>query len=151
MDTRYAPPTAAVADVGVPSAAPQSVRRACKLIIASTLLGLANIVFVPDEVLRLTRSEPVLAGMLVGAAIMIGVTALLVVKIYRGRNWARWTMLLFAALNSVLTAFHFPELVIQSPVEAALALGICALDMAASWLLFFSDRARQHFANRRAV
>src|SRR5580765_7488041 len=107
------------ADVRASGPVPRSVRLACRMILASTLLGLVIHLIAPSD---LPHGGPlaVLVQVLLFSALLLGSTIWLIVKIHRGRNWARWTMLLFLAPNwAFWGAMQLPEQITQAPVGAA--------------------------------
>jgi hypothetical protein len=142
-DLRYAPPVASVVDVQASRLAPQSVRRACQLLIASTLLGFAGVT--PFELLTSARPWPVLLGALAGVVAVTGVVFWLILKVYRGRNWARWTVLLLLAPSWALGAIEFPSEIVQAPIAAVVGVTTSAIDILACWLLFFGAGASSYF------
>ena len=143
-DLRYAPPIAPVADVDASRLTPQSVRRACQLLVASTLLGFAGVTG-PFELPTFARPWLVLLGALLVVIAMTGVIFWLILKAYRGRNWARWTTLLLLAPSWALGAMEFPGELVQAPVSAVVGVTTSALDIFACWLLFFGAGASSYF------
>jgi len=141
-DLRYAPPAALVADVHDSRLTPQSVRRACQLFIASTLLGFVGLTE-PFELPDLPRGGVI--GAVAAGVVLISLMIGLLLKVYRGRNWARWTMLALLAPSWVFEALALPEQILQAPVEAAVGIAASALDILVCWLLFFGRGASGYF------
>jgi hypothetical protein len=139
---RYAPPGAEVADPSFPSlVVPSAVVRACQMFIASLLLGL--IASVPGVA---GSSQEWAWGSLVAACVLValvgGISVWLTVKIYRGRNWARWVMLVYLAVSWVATFMEFSEGFNRSPVVASVELLTTVIEVVACGLLFFGSGAR---------
>jgi len=143
-DLRYSPPIAPVADVHASRLAPQRVRLACQLLVASTLLGFAGVT-VPPELSTSARPWLVLLGGLAVAVAATGVTFWVIFKIYRGRNWARWITFLLLAPGWALGALDFPGDLVQAPMAAVVGVTTTALDILACWLLFFGAGASSYF------
>ena len=143
-DLRYAPPAAPVADPEASRLAPHSVRRACQLLVASTLLGFAGVTG-PFELPTFARPWVVLLGALAAVVAFTGVIFWLILKAYRGRNWARWTVLLLLAPSWALGALEFPGEIMQASIAAVVGGTTSALDILACWLLFFGAGATRYF------
>jgi hypothetical protein len=142
-DIRYAPPVAPVDDVQVSHLSPHSVRRGCQLLVASTLLGFAGVT--GPELPTFVRPWLGLIGAVAAVVAITGVIFWLIFKAYRGRNWARWTMLLLLAPTWALGALEFPDELVQAPIAAVVGVTTSALDMLACWLLFFGAGASRYF------
>ena len=143
-DLRYAPPLAPVADVHASRLAPRSVRRACQLLVASTLLGFAGVTG-PFEFPTFARPWLSLLGALAAVVVVTSVIFWLILKAYRGRNWARWMVVLLLAPTWALGALEFPGELAQAPIATLVGITTSALDILACWLLFFGAGASTTF------
>ena len=115
-------------------------RRACRLVIASLLLGLVTLV--PGVDVPAPDDVPVpLFVTLVIVAFFGGLTIWLVVSIKRGRLWARWALLAFLILGWVLTGLQFTDEFLRSPVSGMIEIVCVALELAACWMLFVGGGA----------
>jgi hypothetical protein len=139
---RYAPPTAEVADPKLESfVVPTRVLRACQMFVASTLLGLVTLL--PGAAAPAQEWSWLSFGTaLVVLLLFGGLTIWLTVKIYRGRNWARWTMLIYLAPSWALGAMQFSEDFMRSPVMGIVILIATIVEVVACGLLFFGGGAR---------
>ncbi len=149
-DLRYAPPAATVADIRAVLPAPPSVRRACQLFVAATLLGLVGLIELPSLPFY-ARSWIFVMGALVLMGVFVSLTLWLILKIYQGRNWARWTVLVLVAPSWVVGAVQFSEQIRQAPIQATSGIVITALELAAYGFLFFGNGAHRYFLQRRAL
>ena len=135
-DPRYAPPAAIVGDpVEAPQAVPQRVRRAVMLLWTSMALA------VPVCALEISRNPEygeggVLVAMLIVYALMFAFTALLNVKVYRGRNWARVTTFVFVLIGAYFTFSPVEDSLPSSVIESVLNLFCLVLECIAVYWLF---------------
>ena len=146
-DLRYAPPIAPVADVSLSEPRPRSVLRACQLLVASTLLGfvgLADLPALPPN----AQTWAFFGGGLAAFGLVVAFTIWLVVSAYRGRNWARWTLVVLLAPSWIFGALEISEQLLQVSIQEVVGLLANALDMLACWLLFFGKGARNFFHGR---
>jgi hypothetical protein len=148
-DVRYSPPAAAVADVPASEPKPRSVVRACQMLVASTLLGFLGLADLPEPP---PNAPPwtLLAGGMAVFGLIVALTLWLIMKAYRGRNWARWTLLVLLAPSWIFGALQLLEPVLEAPIQAVVSLVASALDMMACCLLFFAKGARSYFSQARA-
>jgi hypothetical protein len=130
---------------------PTSVQRSCRLVIISMFLGLLTLVPSISAMPPDARSAAAIGIVLVAAAIFAGLTVWLTVKVYRGRNWARWSMLLFLGSTWLAGAMQFSDQFTESPVVGTIELIANAIEMFACWLLFFEADARRFFAKAHAA
>ena len=138
----YAPPTADVADPspGWPPP-PRAVVIACRLVLASLVLGIISLLpgmrpALPDD--------PVVPWALTLAIVVVfgGLTLWLVLEVWRGKAWARWALLAFLALGWWLGAGQLSDDFLRSPLLGLFGVVSIALEVAACGLLFFGDGAR---------
>jgi hypothetical protein len=153
----FAPPRAEVADPSsTPSVPPQAVRRACRLVIASMLLGLVTLV--PGVDVPAPDDVPVPFWVTLAiVAFFGGLTIWLVVSVLRGASWARWALLAFLMLGWVFTGLQFTNEFLRSPISGMIEIVCAALEVAACWMLFvgggaawFSELALERQGRRRA-
>lgn len=136
---RYAPPGADVADPDT-APPPRAVQRACRLVIASLLLGLFTLV--PGVAAKAPDDVPVpFLVTLALLAIFGGLTVWLVVNVHRGVNWARWALLVYLVLGWVLVGMQFNDEFMRSPISGMIEVACFALEVAACWLLFVGGGA----------
>jgi len=148
-DLRYAPPIAPVADVSLSELRPRSVLRACQLLVASTLLGfvgLADLPALPPN----AQSWAFFGGGLAALGLVVAFTFWLVVSAYRGRNWARWTLVVLLAPSWIFGALEISEQLLQARLQEVVGLIANALDMLACWLLFFGKGSPSFFHGKAA-
>jgi len=100
----YSPPTAEVQDaVEVPRTRPKSIQRAVACIWVSA--ALATIVGVLQFAgLIPTPNAAVSAAT---AAVSVGISALVAVKVGQGRNWARWSFVVLYVFGSLVSMLAF--------------------------------------------
>ena len=120
---------------------PDAVRKACLLILASLFLGLVTLIPGVQPVSPDAADTPLLVTIFV-AALSIGLTVWLAVKVYDGRNWARWAMLAFLALGWWLDGSELTEDFIQSPLAGAIEAICIVMEAVACGYLFFGRGAR---------
>ena len=146
-DLRYAPPMAPVGDVSLSELKPRSVLRACQLLVASSLLGFVGLADLP-ALPPYPQSWAFYGGGLAAFGLVVAFTIWLVVSAYRGRNWARWTLVVLLAPSWVFGALEIPQQLLQPHIHEVVGLIANALDMLACWLLFFGKGARSFFRGR---
>jgi hypothetical protein len=151
----FAPPRAEVADPPSGPQPPHAVQRACRLVIASLVLGWVTLVPgiaapAPDDV-----QIPFLVTLAI-VAFFGALTVWLVVSVSRGASWARWALLAFLVLGWALTGLQFTDEFLRSPVSGMIEIVCTALEVAACWLLFigsgaawFSELAQERLGRRR--
>jgi hypothetical protein len=141
MNDRYAPPRSEVSDpkrTRPPS--PPSVRLACLLILAGLALSLVSLLpFIrppaPDE-----QDVPLWVTLLV-VAIFGSLTVWFTVQTSRGKNWARWAILLYLAFGWVLSAMEFQTELERAPLFVMINSVCIALELVACWKLFTGEGA----------
>lgn len=138
----FAPPGADVADVD-PSRPPMppSVRRACRLIIASLALGCVAALM--D--IRTPRPDGTEIPLLFGLGyfvLIVGLTVWLTFAVARGKGWSRWVMLLFLTPTWWLGATSLNEDFLRSPLVGTISIVGIAIEVAACWMLFTGAGAR---------
>jgi hypothetical protein len=146
----YAPPGAEVADPVLPrSSAPPSVRNACLLIFASLALGLLTLL--PDVRLPAPDEPAVPMAVIVGLVVVFGgLTVWFAILVLRGRNWARWAMLVYLMLGWLLVGAELDSEMARAPMAAIIDTFCMAIEMVACGLLFFGAGGRW-FSGRAAV
>ena len=124
-DNLYAPPKARIADVPLPPIGrPRAVR------IAATLLWISFVIGFPSLYLTTMRDpDPVGLGFFLVVAVLVTLTAVLNVFIYRGRNWARIGALVLALLDLAMSFVDDPNPVRAGALEQALSV----LDLLLTW------------------
>jgi hypothetical protein len=120
----YAPPHAQVRDIDPdrrPLQKPQQVRLAVALLWVSLALGPLNLLLDDRSPARtIVASQPALLGLMAGVlAGVLALMAVLVVFIYRGRNWARVVYLVMYLLGALPWLLSLPVLFGHSPVAGA--------------------------------
>lgn len=134
-DPRYAPPGTEVAD---PALAPPPFPRPRQVQVAVGLLWLSLALGIPEAALG-TR-QPDEGGM--GAVLVVimllvfGLVAVLNVKVYQGRNWARIVALLFTVLSVLMMLFPPDESQPQGPLLQGLYLFDVLIEVVAMYLVF---------------
>ena len=79
----------------------------------------------------------------VGVVVLFGgLTVWLALKMYRGRNWARWTMLAYLALGWWLAGSEMQDNFVRSPISAVIDVICIAMEAVACWLVTLGDGAR---------
>ena len=138
----YAPPQAVVADE------PEQVMPRPRVVtVAVWMLWIEVALSSLSALLRMQYSSDtvVVVYVLIGAVLLQGLSALLIYKIWKGRNWARITYLvltLLALLSWIQMAAAIPNGVKFVPaVETILPLAGTILDLVALYLLFVPGRA----------
>ena len=133
QDNKYAPPRAAVdespAAEGARRPPPRSVKVAVTLLCVSLLLGVPELYTSTQS----TPSDGTLTAVTIGTAL---IQTLLVIQIYRGRNWARMAFVVYT-LFALLSASRYSNLLSSMSMESLPALLEWALLLAGSCLLFF--------------
>ena len=138
----YAPPKAVVADEPE-----QVIPRPRVVTVAVWMLWIEVALSSLSALLRMGYSSQavVVISVLIGAVLLQGLSALLIYKIWKGRNWARITYLvltLLAILAWFQMAAALPNGVKFVPaVETLLPLVGTTLDVVALFLLFVPGRA----------
>jgi hypothetical protein len=147
-DNPYAPPVAPVYDV-TPSeqvrARPREVVLAVQLAAGGYLLGLA--VFAASWSYYSRLQSP--AQLVMSQTFTLILLAWLYYKVYRGRNWARITLLVFFLFGSLFIFNRtFLNIISATPAlaKANMILGT-VINIAVLWLLFFSP-GREWFRKR---
>ncbi len=149
----YAPPNALVADMPPPrvvSACPASVLWAVRLLWASLALGAVYIAFRP---LRPPPSGMSPLGLrAIGLVVILAPWLWLVLKIAAGRNWARLTWIIVAAVGTLWMLIS-PEKVIRLDPLGRASFTIQTTLQLTAMMLLLSPRARRWFkppASRRS-
>ncbi|MEO8151596.1 MAG: hypothetical protein ABI605_00900 [Rhizobacter sp.] len=134
-DKRYAPPAAAVDDPAsqpLLHERPKQVRHAVALLWLSFACGIVSLLLTaarrPEDL-----GEPVFVGLTVFS---FGLAILLNVMVYKGKNWARITTLVFALLGALFLLMPSIEPVPPSLVEKAIATLDFAIEVIALYFLF---------------
>ena len=147
----YRPPNARVADaqseapLGVP---PRQVTLAIKLWAVSYCLGLFSIAIYWDY---FTSLQPA-GSVLFNQAFSLAISAWLYYKIYRGRNWARITLLVMAIFGFAISAsgtFRSMVSAMPMPIKVQMLLSV-GVNLLVLWLLFFSAGRRWFSTARQA-
>jgi hypothetical protein len=137
----YAPPRAEVADLDPTPAPPPAVKRACLLIIVSMVLGIVTLL--PGVRTPVPGEEDVPFLFVVAIVAVFGsFTLWLLWCIVRGRNWARWGMLVFLGVGWVMVGMEWPQSLGRDPLASAIDIFSLALEAAACSLLFLGPGAR---------
>jgi hypothetical protein len=136
----FAPPRAEVADPP-PQQPPPAVRRACRLVVASMVLGLVTLLPgiaapVPDD-----AQVPLFITLAI-VAFFGGLTIWLTVAVSRGVHWARWALLAYLALGWVLSGMQFTDEFMRSPISGMIEIVCVVMELVASAMLFFGSGAR---------
>jgi presenilin-like A22 family membrane protease len=130
----YQPPNAHVADK--PSTAAPRVRPR-QVSTATTLLWISLALGVPSLYLATARDTdtgflPLLIGMYV---FLFAISAFVIVKVYRGRNWARVLLLVMVILSAVVLLFPGEEATPPAALEYVLNVASLVVEIAAVYLL----------------
>jgi hypothetical protein len=138
----YAPPDAEVADVtSLRPPTPRAVGNACRLIIASLVLGIVSLL--PGiRVPRPDDPQVPLAFTLGSVVVFGGLTLWLALEVWRGKRWARWVMLAYLVLGWWLGAGDMSDDFLRSPLLGTLDAVCILLEAIACALLFFGAGAR---------
>jgi hypothetical protein len=110
------------------------------MFIGSMLLGLVSLLPGSSEPVPGNEDVAFFVGAVV-LAIFAGLTVWLTLKIYRGRNWARWTMLVYLAPTWVLGMMDFSETFTRLPVVGVVAVVATVMEIVACWMLFIGSGA----------
>ena len=97
-----------------------------------------------DSVPAEEASNIVLAVILVGGAVVLGVELVLAVLVYRGSNWARITVMVFATLSVSLAAIDY----FTGETEISLRTTLFTLALDILVLLALSSRNARAYARR---
>ncbi|MDQ0894293.1 hypothetical protein [Agromyces ramosus] len=100
-----------------------------------------------DSVPAEEASNIVLAVILVGGAVVLGVELVLALLVYRGSNWARITVMVFATLSVSLAAIDYSTG--ETEISLRTTLFTLALDILV--LLALSSRNARAYARRPRV
>jgi hypothetical protein len=134
----YAPPAASVADPVVPiPPRPRAVVNAVRCLWASAGLILITSIVGIAPVVKITKSSGMLTpviGYVITAALIIGLFALIAVKVYAGRGWARWVYLALYLMVASL-------IVVSMVVRPDLWLARPRLDLAKEFIQFVLQTA----------
>lgn len=132
---RYAPPGTDVADPTPVAALPSRPRQ---VHIAVALLWLSLALGIPEAALGSPPSgEGGMGAVLVVSMLLVfGLVALLIVKVYQGRNWARIVVLLLTVLSVVMMLFPSDEVQVQGPLLQGLYLFDVLIEVVAMYLVF---------------
>lgn len=120
---------------------PDAVRKACLLILASLCLGLVTLIPGVQPVSPDAAETPLLATIVVVAS-SVGLTVWLAIKVYDGRNWARWAMLAFLAFGWWLDGSEWTQDFLQSPLAGAIEALCTVMEVIACGYLFFGRGAQ---------
>lgn len=139
----YGAPRAELRDVPRVTATgptPVAVRSACGLVLASLALGLLTLL--PG--LREPEPEPTFMYLVVGAAVLLsgGLTVWFTSKIWQGRTWARWVLLVYLAIGWAIYAVSLSDEMAAAPMVVLINAGCVVLEVLACELLFFGHGAR---------
>ena len=121
MENPYEAPHARVEDPAEPPRGPKpgAVRRAILVLWIGWVLGLLLLVPGVSEELPDTPEIPAAAILALQLA-FAGVAAWLIVMTSRGRNWARWTLVVYLALPWSVIALNPSALVDEKPFAVAI-------------------------------
>jgi len=149
----YVPPSAEVADpVIAQSSAPRSVRNACLLIMVALVLG----VFTQLPGVRVPGQDEPAVPLFLSLGLFLffgGLTVWFAIEIFRGKNWARWAMLVYLSLGWILVGVGLNDELARAPLSGIINVICIILEFVACWLLFFGAGARwfsEIIARRRA-
>jgi hypothetical protein len=149
----YAPPEADVADERHPlQPPPRPVRIGCFLILASLVLGVVSLL----PAIRVPAPDEPSVPLLVTAVIVLifgGLTVWFAVEILRGRNWARWAMLVYLGVGWLLVGTELDAELARAPLAAVMDTVSILMEIAACGLLFVGAGGRwfsQPTGQRRA-
>ncbi len=127
------------APVGHPSARalprPLAVSRSVALVLASLVLGLAQLLPAVHG-LRPGEEAVPLWFTLAMVGVFGGLTVWLAGKMYAGRNWSRWAMLAYLGVGWVFALEGLVDDFSYSSLAGPLNLVGIALEVAAMWLVF---------------
>lgn len=134
-DNKFAPPMAQVADPEPQRLLPERPRQ---VRLAVALLWLSFVIGIPTWLLGAARNpehgyEPVA---LVVTALLFAFSALLNLLIYKGANWARIVILVFALIGAVFLLLPLDEPHPPGLLEKALYVADLLLQVPALYLLF---------------
>lgn len=138
---RYAPPEAEVADPTPPRRSiPPQIQKACWLILASLVLGIISLLPAirppaPDD-------QPVsIVVSLIVIFLFSALTVWFILGILRGKNWARWVMLVFLGTGWLLAGSELESEFVRVPLAATIDVVCITMETVACWLLFFGRDA----------
>lgn len=138
----YVPPESEVANSSPQwPKAPKTVSHACRLVLASLLLGLVTLL--PG--IRPPRPDDAdvpLAFTLGAVALFGGLTVWLVIEVWRGKLWARWGMLAYLGLGWLLGGGEVTDDFLRSPLLGTIDAVCIAMEGVACALLFFGAGAK---------
>ena len=138
----FAPPNAKVTDPSnVQPPPPREIRTACRLILLSLVLGLVTLApgIRPE---RPGDAEVPLLFTLGLTVFFSGLTVWLALKLYGGRNWARWVMLAYLAAGWWVAGSELQENFALSPVSGVIDVVCAAMEVVACWLFIAGKGAR---------
>ncbi len=147
----YSPPAADVADLNRTQAfPPRRVYGACVLILAALVLGVLALlpgIRVPDE-------QPIPLWFTLAVVVVFGgITVWFAIEVLRGKNWARWAMLVYLLVGWLLGGTEIPNTFTESPLAAIIEMVCMAMEALACWLLSSGASAQwfREIAERRSV
>lgn len=142
----YAPPVSSVADPAeVRGERPKEVTQAVKLLWISCVMGLAGMFLQPIVTSAAAPAQWI--GILIGIGIVFGITAWMIVKIAKGRNWARILFLVGGIIGIAFTVFALPTVLAlykSRPLSGVLSLANFVLEIYIMYLLLTAP-AREWF------
>ena len=142
-DNPYAPPRSSVDDAALPQVTqvrPDQVVLAIRLAAINYGLGLVGILVSWEYFSKLQPIGSLIFNQLFSLALSVWIYY----KIYKGRNWARITLLVLFALGSVMTLSGLVRnLLMAAPVIAKVQMIVgIGIGLAILWLLFISPGRR---------
>jgi hypothetical protein len=136
----YAPPHAQVRDIDPdrrPLNKPKQVKLAVALLWISLALGPLNLLLDDKSPARtIVASQPAFLGLMAGVVGVLALMAVLVVFIYRGRNWARVVYLVMYLLGALPWLLSLPVLFGRSPVAGAVYVVQGTIQAVALYFIF---------------
>jgi hypothetical protein len=142
VQSPYQPPQARVADAAEVARRPKppAVRRAVLVFWIGWALGVASLAPGIREGVWDSDIVPVAVTVGIAGALSL-VSAWLIVMVSRGRNWARWTLVVYIGLTWALLASDPQSLVEQGPLALAIDGFIFVMDLYGSVLILFGAGA----------
>ena len=141
MENPYQAPQSHVEDPEEPrKPKPSAVRRA--ILVFWIGWGLGLVLLLPGVTSELPEGSEVPAALIFGLqAVFAALTAWLIVMTSRGRNWARWVLVIYVALTWSVLALDPSAFLNEKPLAVAIQGFVLVLDVYGCILLLFGAGA----------
>lgn len=132
----YSPPTSDLRQNAPLPPRPPGIGLSCLLFGATTLLGFSGFLPAVDPELDYAQAETWLI-LAISALFGLPLSGLLLYCIWKGKNWARWTLTTLNIAGWLFTASQWPADYAKSHFLGGLDLTVAVFEMAACAMLFF--------------